>query len=484
MNISSVLFICGVFLTTLSGVMAIPSLIEFIISGTFSLGDYIIPICITCFIGLSLFFSNKSKEKIHLTTSDGFLLTTLLWLIVPFFAGLPFYFNDQLKLSFVDAWLEATSALTATGVTVFSDPGILSNGINFWRFILCYIGGAGMILMGMIILPILRVGGMSLFRSESSEKSEKIMPRVSQMASRIALVYTSAIFVCFALLKITGLSTIDSLFHSISAIATCGLSTKAGSITDFKNIYSEIVLIIGMVFGGSSLLLYIKMWKDGFKAFKEDHQFRGYIKVLLSCSIIISILFWGKNNLSIFESIRYGFFNTVSLVTTTGFSNYNFNSLGNFSIVFFILISFIGGCTGSTSGGIKIFRLQVIMSSIKVNIMQLRRPLGVFVPMYKNQKITDSILLSVYVFIALYFFTIALITFSLSMFDIDFLSALSAAVASVGNVGAGVGNIVGFDATLSSVSIYPKMIMIFGMIFGRLEMLTILTILTPSFWRK
>lgn len=484
MNWSSVLFINGILLSSLSIIMAIPLGIEFLVMGTFPLSDFVIPIGCCSFAGISLVLANKKSEPPQIRTTDAFLLTALTWSILPVFAGLPFYFCSALDLSFIDAWFEATSALTATGSTILNNLTILPPGITIWRFILCYIGGAGMVIMGMVIFPILRIGGMHLFRSESSEKSEKIMPSVAQMASWIVFVYSLAIIVCAFFLKISGLSTADALCYAISAVSTCGISPHDGSVAALHNRWSEFIILIGMVFGGSSLLLYIKMWKGDLKILFHDAQFKAYLKVLFVASLIISLLRWRNSDFTILHSFRQGIFNTVSVMTTTGFYNDDYGQWGNFALIFFLIMSLIGGCTGSTSGGIKIFRFQVLFASIKTHILQLRRQYGVFIPQYNNQKITDSTIISVYIFIALYLLAIFLGSFCLSLFDLDFLTSISAIVAAIGNAGPGLGPLVGPHTSMAALALGPKLIIICYMILGRLELLTLLTLLAPSFWKK
>ncbi|MDR3285172.1 MAG: TrkH family potassium uptake protein [Holosporales bacterium] len=466
--------------------MIIPLIFDFFFFNTLSVWECLLPILVTSFVGFLLFFANKTKERPQFNSSDTFLLTTSLWIIVPFFAGLPFYFNKALNFPFIDAWFEAVSALTTTGFTIIkpANSQSLPICITMWRFILCYIGGMGMILMGIIIFPALRIGGMSLFRKESSEKDEKFFPRISQVASRFALVYTLAMVCCAILLKLTGVNTVDSICHTISAISTSGFSTYSNSILEFTNIWSEIVLVIAMILGGTPLLLFVKIWENNLGILLKDQQFKGYIKTLIYFSIIVIVLIWIKTNNSFIESIRYGILNTVSIITTTGFCVNDLSSLGAGVTALFFLISLIGGCTGSASGGIKIFRFQIIIELIKIHIMQLCRPQNLFIPIYKDQKITDQIILSVYTFITLYFFSISIITFILSLFNFDLLTSLSTATATIGNIGIGFGKIIGQNASISSIPWGAKIVLIFGMIFGRLELLTVLALFTSSFWRK
>jgi trk system potassium uptake protein TrkH len=338
-------------------------------------------------------------------------------------------------------------------------------------------------LMGMVIFPILRIGGMQLFRTESSERSEKIMPRLSQIAAGIISIYSGAILVCFLLLKMTGMATIDSMCNAISAIATCGFSVHVESIAEINNVYSEVVLILGMVFGGGSLLLYISILNGQLSHFWGDRQVIGYLKILISTAAIVSILRWSNSNHSFLESVREGAFNAVSAVTTTGFFGNDYSSWGSFANVLFPVLGLIGGCTGSTSSGIKVFRLQIVFMCIKAHLQQLRRPHGVFVSTYNGRQVQESVTTSVFVFLALYVVTILFATFILSLYGFSFSTAISLVVDSISNVGGGISNVISVNP-LAVGHITPKVIIIACMILGRLELVTLLIVFTPSFWKK
>jgi trk system potassium uptake protein TrkH len=436
------------------------------------------------FIGLSLFFANKRSNNIQIGSTDTFLLTSLTWFILPIFAGLPFFCCKPLELSFIDSWYEGVAALTTTGTTVIRDMSLMPRWIVAWRFLLSYVGGVGMILMGMIIFPILRIGGMQLFRTESSDKNEKIMPSVAQIAAWIVGIYSGLIAISFVLLRLTGLPLEESICYAISTISTSGLSTHADSLAHLDNVWSEIVMLLSMILGGSSLILFIKMLKGNFGLMKKDPQLRGYFEVLAVFALLTTFLRWYNSDLSLISSLREGVFNSVSFITTTGLFNSNYERWGEFAAVLFPLMSLIGGCTGSTSGGIKIFRFQILFACAKTHILQLRRPHGVFIPMYNGQKVTESIAASIFVFIALYIFTIGVASLLLASYGLDFETSLSAAIAAVGNVGVGVGRLVGPGGAQISIAWGAKVVLIACMILGRLELLTLLTLLVPSFWRR
>lgn len=463
--------------------MCLPILLEVFINGSVPVSEFALPIGGCIFVGLSLLFANQRAKPLKIGATESFLLTSLAWLLLPIFAGLPFYFCKPLNLSFIDSWYEGASALTTTGSTVISDISAMSHGVALWRLILSYVGGVGIILMGMIIFPVLRIGGMQLFRTESSDRNEKLMPSVTQISLWIVGVYSTLIVISTTMLKLTGMTLEDSISYAISTISTCGLLTKI-DVASLNNVWAELTLLLSMIFGGMSLTLLIRTIKGNARILREDRQLRGYIKVLFWFSIVAVSFRWYTSELSLLDSLREGVFNSVSFITTTGLFNSRFDTWGAFATVLFPLMSVVGACTGSTSGGIKIFRFQILLAFAKMQVLQLRRPHGVFAAVYNDQRITDSVAVSILIFIAMYVFSIGSATLLLAVFGYDFASALSASIAAVGNVGVGIGQIVGTESLKAGVLPGAKVVLIACMILGRLELMTLLTLLVPSFWKK
>ncbi|MDR0625175.1 MAG: hypothetical protein LBF72_01870 [Holosporales bacterium] len=473
------------FISTIALVIGVLPIVTFAYSGSLDIGEYLLPMLITGFVGGALVFANanRGKSTVKIDAKNAFLLTTLLWLAIPVFAGLPFFFHKTFHLSFIDSCFEAASALTTTGFSVLKNSNTtIPMEITVWRFILSYIGGIGIVLMGMVIFPILHIGGMSLFRRESSEKGEKVLPRISQIASVCVGLYSLVMVICSVLLRCSGIEWLDAVCHAVSAVSTCGFSTHSGQLSSYITPFGEFVLIAGMIFGGSPILLFVKMLKRGLTALREDEQFTGYIRVCLFGSAIVVLFLLLRGSYSVTESVRKGVLNAVSVITTTGFCNDI--SFEHFGAALFFFCSFIGGCTGSTSGGLKIFRLQIILELIKVHVKQSWKRHNRFIPIYMGQKITENIASSVYVFFILYFLSILAITGALTLFNFDLWSALSAAVATIGNVGMGFGDIVGTNAQISAIPYGAKLILMFGMILGRLELLTVLILFSPAFWKR
>lgn len=481
MNRPVVLFAHGVLLTILGALMGIPVLLEFLLTGIVQASEFLLPMICCIFVGLSFVFSNGRPSKPRISAIDALMLTSLTWVSLPLFAGLPFYFCVPAELSFVDAWFEAVAALTTTGCSMIQKLDILPRWIVMWRFLLAYIGGVGVIVMGMLIFPALRMGGMQLFRSESSEHSEKMFPSMTQLSLWILSVYTGAIFVCFLGLKACHMHTLEAICHAISSISTCGFSTRAAPLSEWMSFPCRLILAFGMLFGGSSLLLSIRFLKGRFVSVRQDTQFHGYLKAIGGATLVLTFARWQVNHTPFFQSLQDGFLHAISMITTTGFEFSDISTWGTYAGVLFLFMGMVGGSTGSTSGGIKIYRWQILWQSLKIHIKQLRQPHGVFILTYNQKPVSNTLSDSIFLFVVLYFVIFSVAACVLSLCGLPLSQALSASLASLSNLG------VGFEelaSTLKSISLTAKIVIMACMVLGRLELLTLLTLILPSFWKK
>ena len=477
-----VFFLSGILLSGLALTMFIPLLAELIFYHANNSLGFITSIFICGFFGSALALANRPQAKIVLGMREAFLMTAFSWIVLSLFAGLPFYCIDA-KFSFINAWFESVSSLTTTGATVLTDLDRTSKGLLLWRALLQWLGGTGIVVMAMTIFPTLRIGGMQLFRSEFSDRSEKILPRLSQIVTGILSIYILFTAVCGFLLWWVGMSVFDAICHAMSTVSTGGLSTKDASIGFYDNPLIEIIIMVFMILGGSTLILYIKLWNGDAKALRRDSQLKAYLGVLLVASLIVTFWQWLINNFNFITSLRRGTFITISTITTTGFITSDYGQWGAFYGTFFFILGMIGGCTGSTTGGIKIFRFQVLFALTKSHLLQLRRPHGVYVPTYQDYKISDAVAFSVFTFITLYCFCLVLLALALSGMGLDFVTSLSGSAACLSNTGLGLGKLIGPHTSFETLADGPKLVMMVGMILGRLELLTILVLFMPSFWR-
>jgi trk system potassium uptake protein len=437
---------------------------------------------ITILIGV-IFMLGNLQEEYQLNLKQTFLFSTFAWLTVAFFGSIPFVLSD-LNFSFSDSFFESMSGITTTGSSVINDLSKAPKSLLLWRAIMQWLGGIGIIVMAITVLPLLKVGGMQLFRVESSDKPEKILPRTTQVAVIIISTYLILTIFCAFFYKIFGMSFFDSIAHAMTTIATGGFSTHNGSIGYFKNPNIEVIATIFIILGSIPFISYLKFIKGEKKIFFEDVQIKGliYLFILSTLIMFLYLLFTSESNLLV-EKIRVASFNVVSILSGTGYVTNDFSLWGKFPLIFFLFLMFIGGCAGSTACGIKIFRFQLLFLFINNQIKKIIYPNSVFILKYNNQKITDNYINSVIVFIFAYLFIFILIAMLLSITGLDFLTAISGAATSISNVGPGLGDVIGPNGNFKSIPEISKWILSFGMLLGRLELFAVLILFFPSFWR-
>jgi len=444
---------------------------------------YLLSQFIMVFFGTLLVFSNKSASEIDFDKRDSFLLTTMAWLSGIGFSSLPFMLSS-INIGYTDALFEAVSGLTTTGATVLKGLDSMPKGILFWRSMLQWLGGIGIVVMALTLLTDMRVGGLELFQSESSDRSEKFLPRIAQITKVIFTTYLTLTILCFGILLFLNLDWFDALCHSLTTVSTGGFSTHDQSIGFFKNKSLEYVLVVFMFFGGVTQLLFGHFFTKNWRAFFKDEQIRTYGRI--SLFFILTTLFWNlamQREGNVFEVVTKSIFNVVSVVTTTGFVSADYSVWGGVSLMVFFIAPFVGGCTGSTSGGMKVFRFQVLWRVTFAHLQKLRRPHGVFLPKYNGKQISGSIFDSVAAFVILFIFFFVVLAFSLSVFGLDFITTFSAAASMLTNLGPGLGQHIGPNQTYAELVWPVKWILMIGMLLGRLELVTILILLLPSFWK-
>jgi trk system potassium uptake protein TrkH len=477
----TVFFIIGTLLIVLGLFMLVPYWVQIFYeenSHSFLSSSFI-----TILIG-TLFVLANLQEDYQLNLKQTFLFSTLAWVAIASFGALPFIFSD-INFSLSDSFFESMSGITTTGSTVITNLETSPKSILVWRAIMQWLGGVGIIVMAITVLPLLKVGGMQLFKIESSDKPEKILPRTSQIAFIIISTYLVLTFFCAFFYKVLGMSLFDSIAHAMTTIATGGFSTHNDSIGFFNNSNIEIVATIFIILGSIPFITYLKFIKGNKKIFFEDIQIKGLIYLfLLSAFIMFLYLFFTNNNILIIEKIRIASFNVVSILSGTGYVTNDFSLWGKFPLIFFLFLMFIGGCAGSTACGIKIFRFQLLFLFLNNQIKKLIYPNSVFILKYNKQKITDNYMNSVIIFVFAYLFIFILTAMLLSITGLDFLSAISGAATSISNVGPGLGEMIGPNGNFKSVPEVSKWILSFGMLLGRLELFAVLILFFPSFWRN
>lgn len=436
---------------------------------------------ITIFAGASMIISGWGTQA-PLRVREAFLLVAIIWLSMPLFGSVPFMFSAE-NTSFTDAYFEAMSGITTTGATVIVGLDITAPGILLWRGILQWLGGIGILVMAIAISPMLQIGGMQLFRMEFSDNVDGVAPRIAEISGSITLIYVSLTVLCFIAYSFSGMEFFDALVHSLTTIATGGMSTHDESIGYFKNPAIEYVGVVFMILASLPFLLYAKYVRGNYRALFQDTQVRWFLLTLATFIAIMAVYQFSQGNDDIEKIVRFSAFNVTSIMTGTGYATLDYTLWGVFASVFFFFIMFVGGCAGSTSCGIKIFRFQVVFQNMKLHVAQMLHPNGVFIPRYNGRRIDDKVSASVMGFFVVFIFSFGVIALILSLLGLDDITAISAAASSLANVGPGLGPIIGPAGNYAPLSDPVKWVLSGAMLLGRLEIFTILVLFTPKFWK-
>ena len=479
-NYKTVFFTLGILQIILGISMIFPIIIQIIFGELNS--SFISASLITIIFGTLFLLSNLDQDK-KLNLQHAFLLTALSWISVAIFGSLPFIFSD-LNLSITDSFFESMSGITTTGSTIITDLNSTPKAILLWRAILQWLGGIGIIVMAITLMPLMNVGGMQLLKISSTDGSEKILPKTKEISIRLIIIYITLTFLCALFYKIFGMKFFDSLTHSMTTIATGGFSNYNDSIGHFNNFKIEMTSMVFIILGSIPFIAYIKYLSGTKNIFITDTQIKSFIKIIFF-SILILFLYLVIFNKSFSEiSLRSISFNVISILTGTGYVTQNFDSWGNFPLIYFLMLMFIGGCAGSTTCGIKIFRVQILYLFIKNQLKKIIYPRGVFIIKYDNNNVNEKFMASIISFIYLYIVIFFVIAALLSLSGLDFTTSISGAATSISNVGPGLGELIGPNGNFSQLPNFSKWVLSFGMLLGRLELFAILVLFLPSFWQR
>ena len=479
-DIRPVLFVVGILLTTLAAFMFVPALAD-AVAGNPDWRVFLAAASFTLFIGVSLVLMNYTG-RIDLSVRQTFLLTTLAWAVTAAFAALPFAFAE-LDLDYADAFFESMSGLTTTGSTVIVGLDGAPPGILLWRALLQWQGGIGIIVMAIAVLPMLRVGGMQLFHSESSDRSEKVLPRAAQVAAVIGVIYLTLTAIAAAAYWIAGMTPFEAVSHAMTTIATAGFSTSDASIGHFQSASIEWIATAFMVIGSLPFILYFQLVRGHGNELWRDRQVQTFLAIVAVAVAMIAGWLWLANGDPPESAFRHAAFNTISMITGTGYASTDFNAWGGFAVTVLLFAMIVGGCTGSTTGGIKVFRFQVLYATAEVQIRRLLQPHGVFVARYNRKPVPEPVgdaVMSFFILFALGFIVVAL---TLATLGLDFMTSVSGALTALANVGPGLGDVIGPQGSFATLPATAKWVLSAAMLLGRLEFFTVLVLFTPRFWR-
>ena len=473
-----VLMICGYFISVLGIAMLLPAALDIYYSGL-NWSIFINASIVSVFIGLSLFLANRGKIK-DISIQQAYLLTVISWVSVTLLAALPFIFYGT---HWTDAVFEAASGISTTGATIYGNVEALPHSVLLWRALLNGMGGVGIVIFAIAMLPFLGIGGMQIFQRENSDVNEKFMPKISYIAKRIIAVYSFLLIACLLSLKMAGMGWFDALCHALSTISTGGFSTKNTSVGYFNDASVDWIITLFMFLGAVPLTLYHSLL-----ATKDIHSLRStqvaaFVKVLLIYVGFMSIWLMYNHVYEPFNALRYAAFNVVSIVTSTGFSSANWLNWGAFTATAFVVFALTGGCTGSTSGGVKIFRWQIVIAQLKRAFVTTTEPNRLMPLKVGGTTVSYNVANSIFVFFIAYAFSVAGISLAVALSGVDFATAFGATIACITNSGPGISQNIGPAGNFGGLGDSVKLILAFTMILGRLEVLTILVLFSKNFWR-
>ena len=479
MDFRPIFYILGILLSVLSVSMVLPMLAD-IYWGNEDWKVFFLCIVITAFFGGSLVLSNAGFE-IVLDLRQAFLMTFLSWIFMSLFAALPLTLST-LNLSFTDALFEAVSGITTTGSTVITGLDTAPPGLLLWRAILQWLGGIGIVIMAMSVLPFLSVGGMQIFRTELSE-NEKALPRAAQLASSLGIVYVGLTVACAIAYMMAGMNKFDALTHAMTTLATGGYSNYDASLGHFHSDAIEIVASVFMIIAGIPFVLYLKAVRGNLRPLVKDPQVRLFISIITIATVSMVIYLVAVNEMNLHLAFIGSMFNIISLMTGTGYSSEHYDEWGGFVVAIMFFLMAMGACAGSTSCGIKLFRFQIFFAVARVQLKKLIHPNAAYVPYYNGKPIPKDVPLSVMSFLFLYAVSFVVVALLLSAIGLDFMTALSGAITSISNVGPGLGEIIGPSGNFAPLPDTAKWVLTASMLLGRLEILAALVLLHPHFWK-
>lgn len=473
-------YVIGLLVAILGATMTLPMLAD-ILEGREHWPVFLESGIITVLTGGLIALSCANGVKQGLTIQQTFLLTTGVWLTLPLFGAIPLMMGET-DLRFVDAFFEAMSGLTTTGSTVISGLDDLPHGILLWRGILQWLGGIGIIVVAMVFLPELRVGGMQIFKSEAFDTMGKILPRATTIATQISVIYLGLTVLCIAAYAAVGMGAFDALVHALTTMSTGGFSNYDASFGTFSG-PAEYVASVFMILAALPFVRYVQMVNGRSMPLFGDSQVRSFLGVIAVLVIVTTIVLT-----SIFphhweQALREALFNITSIITGTGYASVDYMGWGGFLISMFFFIGLIGGCAGSTACSVKIFRYQILMSSIRVQIQRIRSPNGIFNPRFDGRPVPPDVLNSVMSFFLFFVVSLGILSVGLGMTGLDFTTAVSGAATALANVGPGLGDQIGPSGNFAGLNDAAKWMLSAAMLTGRLELLAVYAIFTVRFWR-
>ncbi len=475
-----VLLVTGGLLSVVALAMCLPAAVD-VVHGEEEWLVFAASAAVTFFFGQLLMTANRGARAAQFSVRQIFLLTLVGWVVVSCAAAMPFTFG--LHLSATDALFEAVSGVTTTNATVLRGLDAAPPGILLWRALLQWLGGMGFLVMAVAVLPALNIGGMQIFRLETSRADEHLTPRLARLAAGLLAIYAGLTLLLTLLLWAAGLSRFPALLQAMSTISCGGFSTSDGSIGHWHDPAVDWVVLLGMVLGGAPFGIYFQVLQRRWRLALQNTQLRWYLTIMAAAALAMSGWIIVETNVKPLPALRHGIFTAASVMTGTGFATLDWGQWAGFPTAVLFLLGLIGGCAGSTAGGLKVFRLQILYATARLQLTRLLRPHAVLVTQYERRPVPDVVAESVLGFLFVYTLSFALLSMALGLVGLDFLSSISAAASALANLGPGLTPSVGPMAGYATVPDAAKWLLAAAMIFGRLEMFVVLAVFSPSFWK-
>jgi trk system potassium uptake protein TrkH len=437
---------------------------------------------LTLFFGLLLVLGTRTEPR-RRTIRQTYLAAAFAWAVPGLFAALPFIYGP-LQMDFTDAAFEAISGLTSTGGTVIRGLDEVPRGTLMWRAVLNWLGGLGVVGLALAVLPNLAVGGMQMFRLEVPGPAERASSRANRIALAVGLAYLGLTLALALALWLVGMSGFESVCHAMTTISTGGFSTRDASVGAFGKGAVTVITTIGMIIGGLPFIWFFQLSQGNVRAWLKDGQLRWYLGLLALGTLGISLWLVASKGLAPLDALRHGAFTTASVMTGTGFFTLEYANWGGMPAAILFFLAFVGGCAGSTTGGIKVFRFQFLFADALVQMRRLLRPHAVLIPTFNRRPIPEEVLGSVMGFLFVYALAFAVLAMALAFLGLDFVTAVTGAASALANLGPGLGPEIGPGGSYAPLSDPAKWLLVGGMLFGRVELFTILVLFVPSFWKQ
>ena len=470
----------GLLVTAQGLAMLVPAAVGYV-SGDGEVDTFLLSAFLSLVAGGGVALSTLGTIRRRMNIQQVFLMTTLVWLVLPVFAALPFWIGAP-GAHYTNAFFEAMSGLTTTGSTVFIGLDLMPRATLLWRGMLQWFGGVGIIVVAMALLPALKVGGMQIFRSEGFDTMGKVLPRAAEISVSISSIYLGLTVICALTYGFVGMEPFDAVVHALTTIATGGYSNYDASFGAMSGA-PEYVASLFMILASLPFVRYVQIVGGTAQPLFQDSQVRAFLFILATIVVImVSYLLLVRGELTE-TAVRQSLFNVTSIMSGTGYASTDYQIWGSFPMAMFFLMGLIGGCAGSTTCSIKVFRFQLLIAAIRAQIRRIHSPHGVFTPRYEGRPVSPDVYSSVMAFLVMFMVTLVVLSIALALTGLDLTTSISGAAAALANIGPGLGDIIGPAGTYNSLSDPAKWMLAMAMLLGRLELMSVFVLFTLAFWR-